>query len=342
MKLQSPRTLKEAQSLNGKLTSLNRFLSKSAEKSLPFFKTLKRCVKKSDFQWTPEVERALKNMKKCIAELPMVTAPKPKEELIMYLYAAREAVSAVLLTKRDSRQILIYFVNRALQTPEINYNTMEKVALVLVHATRRLRRYFQAHPVAVIMDQPIKQILSRPENTGRMLKWKFKLEAFDITYRPRTSIRGQVLADFIVEKSDEGGSSTEVQAKKTILEPWILFTDVSSCLEGSGAGLILTSPRSAGRNTQKKSNRRKGNPSNSGRRGTLLDDTVGQIPHGRYPTSGSKKDTYDQDHGKAVRHDQRTFLEPWLRSVFSKAQGALRRKGVMEPYGEAHIKTRAS
>ncbi|GKD27799.1 reverse transcriptase domain-containing protein [Tanacetum coccineum] len=91
MKLQSPQTLKEAQSLNRKLASLNKFLSKSAKKTLPFFKTLKRCVQKSDFQWTPEAERAFQNMKKCIAELPMVTAPKPKEELIMYLCTAKEA-----------------------------------------------------------------------------------------------------------------------------------------------------------------------------------------------------------------------------------------------------------
>ncbi|GJZ32704.1 reverse transcriptase domain-containing protein [Tanacetum coccineum] len=137
MKLQSPQTLKEAQSLNGKLASLNRFLSKSAEKSLPFFKTLKRCIKKSDFQWTTEAEKAFQNMKKCIAELPMVTAPKPKEELIMYLCAAREAVSAVLLAERDSPRILVYFVSRALQTSEINYNSMEKLVLALVHATRR-------------------------------------------------------------------------------------------------------------------------------------------------------------------------------------------------------------
>ncbi|GKE00906.1 hypothetical protein Tco_1388889, partial [Tanacetum coccineum] len=87
-----PQTLKEAQSLNGKVASLNRFLSKSAEKSLPFFKTLKRCTKKSDFQWTPKAERAFQGMKQCIAELPMVAALRPKEELIMYLCAAREAV----------------------------------------------------------------------------------------------------------------------------------------------------------------------------------------------------------------------------------------------------------
>ena len=47
--LPSPKCLKEVQRLNGKLASLNRFLSKSAEKSLPFFKTLKKCTKKSDF-----------------------------------------------------------------------------------------------------------------------------------------------------------------------------------------------------------------------------------------------------------------------------------------------------
>ncbi|GKA23479.1 reverse transcriptase domain-containing protein [Tanacetum coccineum] len=119
---------------------------------------------------------------------------------------------------------------------------MEKLVLALVHATRRLRRYFQAHLVVVITDQPIKQILSRPENTGRMLKWNFELEAFDITYRPRTSIHGQILADFIAERPYEEGPSMKVQAEEAIPEPWTLFTDGSSCLEGSGAGLILTSP----------------------------------------------------------------------------------------------------
>ncbi|GJR70400.1 reverse transcriptase domain-containing protein [Tanacetum coccineum] len=119
---------------------------------------------------------------------------------------------------------------------------MEKLVLALVHATRRLRRYFQAHPIAVITDQPIKQILSRPENTRRMLKWKFELEAFDITYRPRTSIHDQVLADFIAERPEEDGLPIETQIEEAIPAPWTLFTDGSSCLEGSGAGLILTNP----------------------------------------------------------------------------------------------------
>ncbi|GJV72965.1 reverse transcriptase domain-containing protein [Tanacetum coccineum] len=124
LSLPSPRCIKDVQKLNGKLASLNRFLSKSAEKSLPFFKTLKKCTKKSDFQWTPEAEEAFKQMKKLIAELPTLTAPREHEELIIYLAAAKEAISAVLMTDREGRQIPVYFVSRTLRGPEVNYTPM--------------------------------------------------------------------------------------------------------------------------------------------------------------------------------------------------------------------------
>ncbi|GKA73187.1 reverse transcriptase domain-containing protein [Tanacetum coccineum] len=107
--------LKDVRKLNGKLASLSRFLSKSAEKSLPFFKTLKKCTKKSDFQWIAKAEAAFKEMKKLIVELPTLTAPMEKKELIVYLAAAREAVNAVLMMEREAKQMPVYFVNRALQ-----------------------------------------------------------------------------------------------------------------------------------------------------------------------------------------------------------------------------------
>ncbi|GKD51937.1 hypothetical protein Tco_1280913 [Tanacetum coccineum] len=66
LSLQSPKCLKDVQKLSGKLASLNRFLPKSAEKSLPFFKTLKKCTKRSDFLWTAEAEAAFKQMKEHI------------------------------------------------------------------------------------------------------------------------------------------------------------------------------------------------------------------------------------------------------------------------------------
>ncbi|GKE79701.1 reverse transcriptase domain-containing protein, partial [Tanacetum coccineum] len=131
--------LKDVQKLNGKLASLNRFLSKSAKKSLPFFKTLKKCTKKSNFQWTQEAEVAFRQMKKLIAKLPMLTAPKEMEELIIYLAVAKEAISAVLMIEREGKQMLVYFMSRALRGPEINYTPMEKLVLALLSASRRLK-----------------------------------------------------------------------------------------------------------------------------------------------------------------------------------------------------------
>ncbi|GJU46947.1 retrovirus-related pol polyprotein from transposon TNT 1-94 [Tanacetum coccineum] len=101
--------------LNEKLASLNRFLAKSAERSLSFFKTLKKCTKKSYFQWTAEAKVAFKQMKKLISELPTLTAPMENEELIVYLAATREAVSAVLMTEREAKQMPIHFISCALQ-----------------------------------------------------------------------------------------------------------------------------------------------------------------------------------------------------------------------------------
>ncbi|GJR41633.1 reverse transcriptase domain-containing protein [Tanacetum coccineum] len=195
LQLPSPRTIKEVQSLNGKLASLNRFLSKSAEKSLPLFKTLKKCIKKSDFHWTPEAEQAFKQLKQHLSELPLLVAPKPKEELIVYLAASHGAISAVLMTERDTVQTPVYFVSRALQGPELNYSPMQKLVLSLVFTAKRMQR---------------------------------------------TSVKGQILADFLIEKPDE--NLPETPAVDISQEPWILFTDGSSCIDGSGARLILTSP----------------------------------------------------------------------------------------------------
>ncbi|GJZ97039.1 reverse transcriptase domain-containing protein [Tanacetum coccineum] len=74
---------------------------------------------------------------------------------------------------------------------------------------------------------------------GRLQKWSVMLGEHNITYHPRTSVKGQILADFLVEKPEENPPNTPVVA--TPPEPWTLFTDGSSCVDGSGTGLILTS-----------------------------------------------------------------------------------------------------
>ncbi|GJT23265.1 reverse transcriptase domain-containing protein [Tanacetum coccineum] len=237
-----PKVLKGCAKVEWKARKSEPVLSQINKESLPFFKTLKKCTKKSDFYWTTEAKEAFKQMKQPIAELPMLVAPMEKEELIVYLAAAKETVSVVLMTERDAKKMPVYFVSRALRGPEINYTSMEKLVLALVHASKRLKRYFQAHPIIVITDQPIQQVLSRPKVTRMLQKWSIELGEYAIHYRPRVSVKGQILADFIVERPEEDSLDIQMEEAEELPEPWILFMNGSSYTYGSGAGLILTNP----------------------------------------------------------------------------------------------------
>ncbi|GJT36466.1 reverse transcriptase domain-containing protein [Tanacetum coccineum] len=100
-----------------------------------------------------KAEEAFKQIKQLIAELPMLTAPMEKEELIVYLAATKETVSAVLMTEREAKQMPIYFVNRALRGPELNYTSMEKLVMALVHASKRLKRPEEDSPDTLIEEK---------------------------------------------------------------------------------------------------------------------------------------------------------------------------------------------
>lgn len=92
---------------------------------------------------------------------------------------------------------------RALQGPEINYPIIEKLVLALIYAALRLRQYFQAHQIEVLTSCPIKQVLLKPGTSERLAKWAIELGEHDISYHPRVSIKGQALADFLLEISGE-------------------------------------------------------------------------------------------------------------------------------------------
>nr|GEX53233.1 reverse transcriptase domain-containing protein [Tanacetum cinerariifolium] len=92
------------------------------------------------------------------------------------------------------------------------------------------------------MDQPIKQLLSNPKVTGRLLKWRFELGEHDIQYRPRTSVKGQIMEEFIAERPEDDTPDTLMKDREELPDPRTSFTDRSSCIDGSRAGLIITNP----------------------------------------------------------------------------------------------------
>ena len=111
---------------------------------------------------------------------------------------AKHAVSLVLIRFDDKVQRPVYYVRKSLHEAEVRYLPWEKAILAVVHATQKLPHYLQAHTVVVLIQLPLRSLLRKADYTRRVTKWGMILGAFDIKYMPRTSIKGQVLADLVV------------------------------------------------------------------------------------------------------------------------------------------------
>ena len=152
------------------------------------------------------------------------------EILFAYIAVALHAISLVLIQVDSGIQWPVYYVSKSLNKAKVHYLPLEKVILAVVHATRKLPHYFQAYTVVVLTQLPLKSVLRNADYTGRVAKWGTILGAFDIKYMPRTSIKGQVLADQVAEfagcpEEVEIGSETLVERLVSVasiqgLPPW--------------------------------------------------------------------------------------------------------------------------
>ena len=230
--LQPPRNPKKVQKLTGMMAVLNRFISKSAERCRPFFLLLHKW---KEFQWSEECVIAFQELKRYLSHPPIMSSPVVDEVLFAYITIALYAISLMLIWVDSGIQQPVYYVSKSLNEAKLCYLLLEKVILAVVHATRKLSHYFQAHTVIVLTQLPLKSVLRSANYIGRIAKWGTILGAFDIKYMPRTSIKGQMLADLMAEfveclKEMEGGSeklgegSVDV-ASIQCLPPWELYVD---------------------------------------------------------------------------------------------------------------------
>jgi hypothetical protein len=190
---------KGAQRLAGRLASLNRFISRSAERNLPFFKVLKSI---KVFQWGPAQQKAFEELKQYLIDLITLTPPSLGTPLLLYVAASHAVVSAALVQEKQDGQVkkqaLVYFISEVLSPSKKNYTELKKVLYVVLMASTKLRHYCQAYRIIVPSSQPLKDIMRNREATGRVGKWATELNEFTIEYVHRSSIQSQALADFIV------------------------------------------------------------------------------------------------------------------------------------------------
>jgi len=202
------------------------------DKCLPFFKILRKT-----FVWSNECEEAFCQLKEYLANPPLLSSPEEGEILYLYLAVSPSTVSSVLVREESEVQKPIYFTSRALHGAEGRYPRIEKLAFALITSARRLRPYFQEHVVKVLTEYPLKKVLQKPDLSGRLINWAVELGEIDLEFYPRTTIKAQVLADFIAEFSNLP-ESQEMPDK----EAWVAYVDGSSMKSRSGARVALITP----------------------------------------------------------------------------------------------------
>ena len=180
-----------------------------------------------------------------------MSSPQPAEVLFAYIAVTPYAVSLVLIRVDNGVQRPICYMSKSLREAEMCYLPLKKAILTVVFGTRKLPHYFQAHTVVILTQLSLKTVLRSADYTGRIAKWGTILGAFDIKYMPRTSIKGQVLADLVVEftepEIEELPSVGNIDEKlvgtisQYCLLTWEVYIDGASNQKGSRVGLILIS-----------------------------------------------------------------------------------------------------
>jgi hypothetical protein len=127
LEMQPSRTIKQLQQLTGRIAALNRFISRSTNKCLPFFKILRKA-----FMWSEECEEVFAKLKEYLMNPPLLSRPSEGEILYLYLAISPSAVSSALVREEAGVQRPVYFTSKALHGAEERYPRIEKLVFALV------------------------------------------------------------------------------------------------------------------------------------------------------------------------------------------------------------------
>jgi hypothetical protein len=162
---------------------------------------------------------------------------------LIYVAATTQVVSAAIVVERREEghallvQRPVYFISEVLSETKICYPQIRKLLYAVILTRRKLRHYFESHPVTVVSSFPLGEIIQCREATGRIAKWAVELMGETISFAPRKAIKSQALADFLAEWVDTQLLTAPIQP-----ELWTMYFDGSLMKTGAGAGLLFISP----------------------------------------------------------------------------------------------------
>jgi ribonuclease HI len=173
--------------------------------------------------------------------LAILTSPDPSLPLLLYIATSPYAVSAALVQEQNregiTRHCPVYYVSEVLTASKCNMTELEKVSYTVIMASRKLRHYFEAFKVRVTSDRGLGELFCNPKASVWIAKWAAELSGYHIIFELRTTIKSQVLADFIVD-----WTGPVMQQDEPADKVWTIHCDSAWCHAGAGAAAVITSP----------------------------------------------------------------------------------------------------
>ena len=139
-------------------------------------------------------------IKQYLVEPPILVSLDTCDTLYLYLAVSEVSISSALFKEDENQtQRSIIFVRKSLSELKTWYTRLEQATLALRVAFKKLRPYFQAHPIVVLINLPLRSTIHKPDLSRRMAQWVIELSEFGIQYKPRLELKGKILADFLAE-----------------------------------------------------------------------------------------------------------------------------------------------
>jgi hypothetical protein len=184
-----------------------------------------------------EQQWAFEEIKEYLSKPPMLVPHQQDKPFYVYLSVGDTSIASVVIQVHDGREKVVFYLSRRMLDAETRYPDIEKLCLCLLFTCTKLRHILiSAETIVICKSDVIKHMLSAPVLKGRLRKWMFALSEFDIRYQPVKAVKGQALADIIVERI-----STDIAALS--VHAWAMYFDGSACGDGCGIGILLVLPR---------------------------------------------------------------------------------------------------
>nr|XP_023910631.1 uncharacterized protein LOC112022296 [Quercus suber] len=141
----------------------------------------------------------------------------------------------------------LFTISRTLKDAETRYPRIEKVYLVVIYTSQRMKRYFSAHQILLVTkSHPIKALLHQPLLTERIAQWLVLLSQYDIGIKTHKAVKSQAIANLLAwfPREEESSLNKEITGEVVVAEipgkKWTMRFDGSAITTSNGVGVVLS------------------------------------------------------------------------------------------------------